>query len=670
MIVLGLEQLHKVDEALAREWLVANGLGGYAAASLTGTPTRRYHGLLVAALHPPSRRTVLLSQCEELLTYTGRPYLISTTEYEDGTFAPAGYVHLKQFRLERGLPVAIFEIGDTTIEKRCWMAHGRNTTHILYRLPATARGPVELRLRPLISGRPHHLMIRGGSEPGPRATLTAEGCAIDLARLGVTLRLRLTDGIFEAQPDWYWRVLYRRERERGPDYCEDLFSPGTLVTNLVPGGEVMLTISIELPERIETDPSMAWQLEWLRRGELLSRAGQLAGNGLGQTLTLAADTFLTTRAASAAGQPEPPRSIIAGYPWLGERGRDLLIGLPGLTLVTGRTAEARSILKTLLTYRRDGRLPSRFNEENGQPEYAGRDSGLWFFIALRAYLNHTGDNDLLTEVGSALIEITDTYRHGHDPDLTVDSEDGLLQSSDTASEVTWLGIQAGDHGRSLYQGKPVDLNALWYNVLCLMAEWSAVIAPERGHEYALAAQQVETSFNRLFWHAPTGHLYDVIEGETGHDLSLRPSQILAIGLPFPVLGRARWRPVLDAVTDHLLTPFGLRTLSPIDPAYVGWYAGDTLHRDRAYYHGTIWPWLLGPYCDAHFRVYKHYGTLRDQLQAFERHLRSAGLGFISELFDADAPYSPQGCIAQAASVGEVLRVWSLVNRPITRPPLD
>jgi predicted glycogen debranching enzyme len=477
------------------------------------------------------------------------------------------------------------------------------------------------------------------------------------------LRLRLTGGWFESQPDWYWRVYYRRERERGFEAAEDLFSPGTLAATLPPGGEVTLVISAEPPERIETNPDVAWRLEWRRRGELEQRADLPADDDLGRTLALAADAFIVTRADGGADAPATRRSIIAGYPWFGEGGRDTLISLPGLTLATGRAPDARAILTSWLGYRRDGLLPAWFSEETGRPDYASVDTTLWLFVALRAYLRHTGDESLLTEVWAALVEIVAAHVEGTRFGIRVDPNDGLLQAGTAVYPLTWMTTgRAGDGTAPPRRGKPVEVNALWYNTVRQMAEWAEPRDRERAQEYEHLAERVESNFNRRFWNAPGGYLRDVVDSDAGDDNALRPNQIMAIGLPFPILARDRWRPVLDTVTDHLLTPFGLRTLSPGDRHYAGWYAGNAAHRDAAYHHGTVWPWLLGPYFDAYERVYGNRRAVRERLTAFKKHLSTAGLGTISEIFDGDAPHSPQGSSAQAVNVGEVLRVWHAVRK--------
>jgi predicted glycogen debranching enzyme len=602
-----------------------------------------------------------------MLGYAGRPYLIATTEYEGGTLTPAGYIHLRHFRLERGLPTTTFELGDTTLEKTVWLAHGQNTTYIRYRLADDASGPAELQLRPLIGGRLSHQLSTAAIE-APAVSPLADGCLIGLAALELDLQLRLSTGGFTAAGDWYWRVSYRRERERGADYQENLFAPGILTALLDPGQAVVLTISSEPPAYLDHPPVVAWQREWQRRGRLIERASA-QGDPLGETLTLAADAFLVGRAGSNA-DVAPQCSVIAGYPWLAERVVDSLIALPGLTLASGRPADGRAILTTLLARRWEGLLPARFDDESGRPGDGPPEANLWLFVALSAYLTQVPDATLLAEAWPALVEIIDAYERGTPAGVRVDTTDGLLRIGELAPGSRWQEAQAGDHMPAVERGKPVALNALWYNALCQMAAWAVQQAPQRSAGYQLAAERVETSFKSGYWYAPSGYLYHSIDTPNGHDRSLRPHQLLAIALPFPVLGRDRWRPVLDAVTDHLLTPVGLRTLSPVDPNYIGWYAGDTGHRAAAFAQGAVWPWLIGVYCDAYKRVYRDYGALRDHLRALGRHLQTAGVGFVSELFDGDTPHSPQGTIAQATSVAALLRLWRILadDQPANQPP--
>lgn len=642
MLELGPEQLRKIDDALSREWLITNGIGGYATASVIGTPTRRAHGLLIAAQHPPGDRVTLVSQCEEMLTYAGRLYLISTNEYEDGTLAPAGYVHLLQFRLERGLPVTVYEIGDTTLEKSIWMAYGVNTTYIRYQLAETAHGPVELRLRPLISGRPLNHLVHGDPDQSPHVVIEDGWCQVSPPGSKTAVRLRLTGDRFEPKTDWYWRVLYRRERERGLDFSEDLFAPGTLATTLWPGGSATLIISTAAPAQIVTDSALAWQTEWQRRGALIERAQVAPDDSLGHDLVLAADAFLVASESTPSAADTAPTMIIAGYPWLGESGRDSMIALPGLTLATGRPEVARSILSSLLSRQESGRLPTTWSEALARATPARSDAGLWLFVALRRYLDATGDVALLRSHWLTLVEIIRAYYQSDGtPGLIANQEQGLLR------------LQA-PNGRSSAR---VDLNALWYNALRQMAEWSKEQATPQTNGFALAADRVQSSFDRHFWSAPNGYLFDAIDGEPTYDLRLRPGQVLAIGLPYAVLDENRWRPVLDTITDHLLTDFGLRSLTPIDPDYIGWYAGDEEQRIRAFDRGTIWPWLFEWYAAAHERVYGFKAPFPQQLGVTRRQLRTAALGFISELLDGDPPHTPRGCSAQATSIAAALRVW-------------
>jgi predicted glycogen debranching enzyme len=616
-------------------------------------------------------RQVLLTQCDEMVTYDGRAYQISTTEYEDGTLAPAGYVHLAQFRIERGLPVTLYELNDTSVEKWVWMGYRRNTTYVRYRLAATARGPAELRLRPLLSDRPLHRLAPRGQDRVPVVEPLAEGCRATLDQASAPLVLRLAGGWFEPQPDWYWRVLYRRERERGHEYVEDLFAPGTLAARLAPGGEITLIISAEPTGADEVEPGAVWQLEWRRRGTLVQQARLPEQDQVGRTLVLAADALLAAWPEPAPGEAtRPAGAVIAGYHWLSRGGRDALIALPGLMLATGRASEARALLGGMARLRQGGLLPVRFDEETGAPSFLSADTSLWLFVALRAYLNQTGDHSLLTDLWPVLVEIVETYERGTHYGIGVDPGDGLVRAGAPGLALTWMDARSDDQPLTPRHGKPVELNALWYNALRQMAEWSATREPERAPACAMAAQHVGANFDRHFWYAPGAYLYDVLNSETGHDLTWRPNQLLAISLPFPVLARDRRRPVLDAATDRLLTPFGMRTLSPGELNYVGWYAGDAFHRERAAHQGSVWPWLLDHYRAAYYRVYGNYGALGDRLRAFEKHLKVAGLGFISEVFDGDAPHSPQGCIAGATSVAAVFQAWRAIHEglPVDEPP--
>jgi predicted glycogen debranching enzyme len=540
------------------------------------------------------------------------------------------------------------------------MAHGRNTTYVRYQLAATASGPITLQLKPLVSDRLCKETRRRQVGEAPAVQAEPDGCVV---RVGgpQPLRLWLPGGGFEPQPDIYWRVLYRREREGGRDYVEDLFSPGTLSATLPPGGTATLILSAEPPERIEPETEVAWRLEWRRRGELEQRAGLPPDDQLGRTLALAADAFIVGRPSLAGG-----RAVLAGYPGLSEQRRDALIGLPGLLLTTGRAAEARTLLTAWLAEVEDGLLPARLNEATGAPEGIAADATLWLFPALRAYLAAADDRALLTDAWSTLTAIIAAHQRGAGHGIDIDPADGLLRLVGSDAALTWMDARVGEPVTPR-RGKPVEVNALWYNALRQMEAWARERDPAAADNYARAAEWVEASFNQRFWYAPGGYLSDVVDGADDEELALRPNQILAVGLPFPALARERWRPVVDAVTDHLLTPFGLRTLSPVDPRYTGWYAGDWRHQETARHQGTVVPWMIGPYCDAYDRVYRDRAALRERLKRFERALRLAGLGTISELFDGDAPHSPQGAIASAAGVGEALRAWRLARQAAGEP---
>jgi predicted glycogen debranching enzyme len=654
VISLGPETCRRLDEALAREWLVTNGLGGYASATVPGTPTRRYHGLLVVAKRPPFDRRVIVSQVDELVTYNGRAYQTSTTEYQGDSLSPAGYIHVAEFLLDRGLPVTRFEVGDMTMEKRVWMEHGRNTTFVQYTWSAQASAPAELVLRPLVSGRPFHDLCVGDSRRALKVTVTSDDMTV-WPVAAPPVRLILSGGRVDAGGVWHWRIQYRRERERGLDFLEDLYMPGTLAVTLAPGASATLVLTTETGKIPDAD--RAWQAEWERRGDLERRGGSGSADALGRALTVAADAFVVTSASEPGSTAGGESAILGGYHWFGRAGRDALIALPGLLVGSGRLAEARAVLAGLLADRQDGLVPARYSETDGQPDHASVDASLWFFVALRAYLEHSGDRAFLVSCWPALVEIMTAHVIGTRFGIAVDTRDGLLRAGEVGRQLTWMDAKAGEWVVTPRRGKPVEVNALWYNAVRQMEEWTRGLEPDRVADFRRWAQQAESSFTQRYWNIAGGYLYDVIDTDIGHDGSCRPNQLLAISLPFPVLEHSRWRAVVDVVRDHLLTRAGLRTLSPGDPHYIGWYAGDAIHRDGAYHQGSIRTWLIGPFHDASQRVYPGNTFLAEHLQALERHLELAGLGTVSELFDGALPHAPQGSIADAAGVGEVLRVW-------------
>ncbi|MEO6797309.1 MAG: amylo-alpha-1,6-glucosidase [Candidatus Dormibacter sp.] len=631
------------EAASSREWLVTNGLGGYASGTVSGANTRRYHGLLVAALAPPARRMVLVSGVEEWLLIPGsEPIGLSSQEYWDGTIFPDGFRALESVELEGMIPVFRWSVGARMLEKRIWMEANANRTVVTYRL---RRGdPAGLQIRPLLAHRDYHEQRHG------RGAFTlaesSDGWVVDAGSVRSHLQVRPV-GSIQSRPDWYWRVLHRVERERGLDDEEDLFTPGTIEFSLADAQVVVVAGTEPLPAGWNVDESFR-----LARAST-TQAGSLAASRseLVIQLTEAARQFRVRRGEDGL---DVHRTIVAGYHWFVDWGRDTTISLPGLTLVTGAADEARHILTTLMSYLDQGLLPNRFPDEGQLVEYNTIDATLWLFQALHAYLEVSGDWDFLAERLSSLEEIIDWHIRGTHHGIQVDPHDGLLAGGEEGMALTWMDARVGDWVVTPRRGKPVEVNALWFNALQLTADWCAR-AQQPSQRYRQMALQAQQSATSRFWNAEAGCLYDVVDSPEGDDGSLRPNQVVALGLAYPLVEGEHARDALDQVTAHLLTPYGLRTLSPTDPRYQCAYRGDQRSRDAAYHMGMVWPWLLGPYLDAVKRLHAESVRIEGVLAAFLTHLSEAGLGTVSEIFEPEPPFRPVGCIGQAWSVAELLR---------------
>jgi len=652
------------SESLVRsEWLVTNRLGGFASCTVAGICTRRYHGWLIAAHPAPLGRVVLLTHLwEELLLPSGAVLRLGGDEL-------VGHVHLHgadslvDFQLELGLPVWRFEKGGVTLEKRVLMPRMQNTTLVRYQLLGGAEA-VTLRLRPALNFR------RLETAVGPLRTRYE--VAAREGRVTVTgqssfppLRMLLLGGGFETDERTLREVLYPVEELRGYEDEGELWSPGVFDVQLGCKGTATFTATTESWETaLALDGEGALRAEAGRRERLLSFAPPAAREGWGADLVLAADHFVF----SPAGRPEGTArahaegdefcSVIAGYHWFGDWGRDTMISLEGLLLLTGRHVEAAHVLTAFARYVVDGLLPNMFPEA-GTGHYNTADASLWFFHALARYLAVTGDRALLRRLLPRLRDIVQHHLSGTRFGIHVDPADGLLTQGDPRLPLTWMDALYEGHVITPRRGKAVEVNALWYNALRLFEQWLREEGDDdEAKEAAQWAERAATAFNRRFWSQEHGYLFDVVDGDHGDDATCRPNQILALSLPHPVLEERRWKAVLEVVERDLLTPFGLRSLAPSASDYHPRYFGHLWARDAAYHQGTVWPWLIGPYVDAYLKVHpRDVQGARALLAGFESHLAEAGLGGVSEIFDAEPPFTARGCIAQAWSVAEVLRSW-------------
>lgn len=653
------ETLQSWDEASRREWLLTNGIGGYASSSLAGANTRRYHGLLVPAFEPPLGRAVVFSKLEEEVRVEDSLYLLSSNKYPS-VVQPQGFRHLTYFSSD---PVPcftyIFHEGTVVLEKRLWMTPGQNTIYIQYHL-VKAPEPVRLGLVPLMAYKEYHSEqhrwdgFHGTvtSEPDGRRKFVAYETAHPLW-FGLDAPFAWAD-----HSGWFYNVEHPREQERGLDYSEDLYCPGRWDGTLAPGQTVTLTATVETtppePSQEALERVQAYQKE------LLTQAGVSSGReSHRETLTLAADQFVIEKTDKVARA-----TIIAGYHWFTDWGRDTMIALPGLCLATGRYGVAREILTTFAGAVHNGLLPNRFSD-NGGAEYNTVDASLWFFNAVHQYATTSGDWNFATvEMLPVLQDILAHHIAGTDYGIGVDPADGLLRAGETGVQLTWMDAKVGDWVVTPRIGKPVEINALWYNALHVAADLAERAGqPDAATEYRERAMQTKASFFEVFCNPATKSLFDVIGPDGRPDASLRPNQIFAVSLPFPVVEGDDARPIVDQLGQYLLTPYGLRTLAPSAPEYQGHYTpGDQRFRDGAYHQGTVWPWLLGAYIEAHLKVYGDKAAARNLLVPYLADaLSDYGVGTLSEIRDGDPPYAPNGCIAQAWSVAELLRALILVS---------
>jgi glycogen debranching enzyme len=681
MIRFGPAVCTDLARASSREWLETNGIGGFASSTITGLNTRRYHGLLVAATRPPVGRMVLLSKLEETVVVDGRRIELAANRYP-GVVHPDGYRHLCEFALDP-FPVAIYRIAGLTLTKTVFMVHGANTTVVEYQLMAAgSAAPVTLELRPLVAFRDYHALTHENGALDPHVEIQSSVCSVRPYPDLPPLHLSHGDGRVMRTGEWYRRFEYDQERARGLDFVEDLFNPCVMRFELGVGATVTILASTEPIDR-------ARGLE-ARRAEIARRraapgttATSTTASGNAATGNTATGTATTgTTVAAVAAVPAAPlaralgdaadrfvvrrahgQTVIAGYHWFSDWGRDTMIALPGLTRHAGHAEGARGILSEFLRHADRGLIPNRFPDA-GPPEYTSADATLWLFHAVQMCMGAPDDDGFVRrEMYGRLGAIVDWHVRGTRHNIHVD-DDGLLIAGPAAVPLTWMDVRIGDWMPTPRFGKAVEVQALWYNALRFMAQLAGRYGDDsRSRHCTELAALAQRSFNRLFWNAGSGCLHDVVDGDV-RDGSLRPNQVIAVSLPFTMLSRRKAISVLGVVERTLLTPYGLRTLAPDDPHYQGRYEGDARHRDGAYHQGTVWPWLFGPFATAYLRLQptaRARAVVQGWLQPFAAHLEEAGLGQVSEIFDGDAPHRPAGCIAQAWSVAELLRVSRMVE---------
>ncbi|HUA09052.1 MAG TPA: amylo-alpha-1,6-glucosidase [Candidatus Acidoferrales bacterium] len=628
---------------MTREWLCANGLGSYASGTSSDVLTRRYHGLLVAALDPPLGRRVLFSKCDASALYCGTHTDLSANVWHDGSQAPRGDRTIVDFRLEGSVPVWTYAIADALLERRVWMEHGEQRTFIEWRL-RDASAPLDLTLKAYVNDRDYHALTHA-YDVANVAQIDGDHVTLRMGD-GATWFLRASGAQIEPAAQWYYGFRYDAERERGLDDTEDLYHAVTVHAQLgKPGATLLLCASLDPAPPAPSDPHA-------RERELLARRRsahpKLAGAPAWiDALVLAADAFLVARGSGS--------TVIAGYHWFGDWGRDTMIALPGLALATGRAELARTILETFARYIDGGMLPNRFPDGGEAPEYNTVDAALWFIETVRLYYAATRDRTLLEAIYAKLDEIVESYANGTRYGIAVDRADGLLRAGEPGVQLTWMDAKIGDWVVTPRIGKPVEINALWYNALCTMDGFAQLLGTEPSR-YRVLGTQCRASFER-FWNAEQQFPYDVLDGPDGHDASIRPNAIYAVALPFRAFEARREHAIVDRIAHELWTPMGLRSLAPSDPAYVGRYGGSPHDRDAAYHRGTVWPYLAGAFARAYANAYGDRIRALRFIEAFALRLDCYGMGTLAEIADGDPPHEARGCIAQAWSVGEILRTW-------------
>ncbi|HEX2913866.1 MAG TPA: amylo-alpha-1,6-glucosidase [Chloroflexia bacterium] len=679
--------VNDVEHSLETEWQVTNGIGGFAAASLSGALTRRYHGLLLAALQPPLGRTLLLSKLDEIVRLNNRDYPLDVNEWRDASMALSGLDYLESFEQFGNLPTFTYRIAETAIQKTIWMEYGQNTTYVRYKYAASQSStPVKLLVKPLANCRDYHAETKGSInqhyaieqekssiaswkvEPWPEAP------SWRLLVMDHPAQFRANEG-----SGWYWGFHYRQEKERGLIADEDLYCLGTFVVTLEPGQSVTFVASTaELAEITALYPE-AYERELARQEQLLDTAKLYRSadplENLAARLALAADQFVV-------GRPDPARTgalladyrtVIAGYPWFSDWGRDTMIALPGLTIVTGRYSEAALLLRSFARYVSKGMLPNRFPDpveisqsSSGlsESDYNTVDATLWYFDAVDKYLTASGDSELGQELYPVLADIVNWHLKGTRFQIHVD-KDGLLFSGEPGVQLTWMDVKIGEWVVTPRRGKPIEINALWHRACKVMAKLASRYGSAAEVEfYTGLAGRVAAIFEETYWYARGGYFYDNINDAGEPDSALRPNQAIALSVAPELVSAAKRRAALEKVQEKLYTPVGLRTLSADHPDYHPVFGGDPISRDSAYHQGTVWPWPLGPYARALL-------TLEDQdreqnriqlqhlLMPFLRHIDEGCVGQINEVFSAEPPYRPGGCVAQAWSVSELLEIWQL-----------
>ena len=647
MLPINKETLNDFSKSSKLEWIDANGLGGYASSTVLGLNTRRYHGLLVAALNPPVEREVIVSKLDETLIIKNKAYELSTNQYP-GKVHPEGYKNLVEFKKDL-FPEFTYQVCSVKLKKTIACIKGKNCTTVIYET-LEAENEFQLQLSPFVAMRDFHSLRKADANIRSECSFKNGMFELKFDSNPKSLFANISKGDFVSQQDWYYDFEYLEELDRGLDFREDLFKPGYFKVNLNKGDKVAITFS--------TDPitKECFDLlnnEKLRREKLVEKYND---DEALKSLTLAADQFIVKRKAMN-------KTIIAGYHWFSDWGRDTMIALPGLTLCNNRFSDAQSILETFANSMDRGMIPNRFPDRGEAPEYNTVDATLWFFIAVKKYFDTTNDFYFVREtIYPRFKKIIEWHEKGTRHNIHEDY-DCLLYAGEPGVQLTWMDAKIGDWVVTPRRGKAVEINALWYNAL-MIAAYLADIANDKEciTLYKQKANKIYKSFQATFWNEEGKYLYDYVDGDY-KDSSFRPNQLYAVSLPHKLLDKEKAKAIVDKVYEKLYTPFGLRSLSPDDKNYKSIYTGDQYSRDAAYHQGIVWSFLLGAFADAIEYAYPDEKDRRVKkiIDDFIPHLSVAGVGTISEIFDGDYPHKPKGCISQAWSVAEFLRIYKKYN---------
>lgn len=669
-VEFGREMSGDLHDSETREWLVTNGIGGYAFGTVAGLQTRCYHGFLMAALQPPSGRTLLVAKLDETARYAFKDFALSTNRWSDRTLAPQGFLNIERFHLEGTTPVWTFALADALIEKRIFMASGENTSYALYRV-VRAGSPVEISIKLLADYADEHSVTVGHTHP-MSVTNIEHGLKV-VAFEGATPFFVVSDtAAASLASNWYRNFDLSAEHARGLPDVTDHFFAGELRATIAPGASLTIVASTEAAALLDGEAAFAKRRKEERALLAKFSAANVAGTkGNSQSvppavsqLVLAADQFIAARPLADAPNA---KTILGGYPWFNDWGRDTMVALPGLCLVTGRPWLARNILRTFSHFVSEGMLPNQLPAAGVAPSYNSVDATLWYFKAVRQYFESTSDIGLLHELYPALEEIIEAHVRGTRFHIHVDPADGLLFAGEPGVQLTWMDAKVKGRVVTPRIGKPVEVNALWLNAAATMARFAKIVGSDAAR-YETIKNNARAGFAK-FWNAEKQYCFDVIDAPgspDGKDATLRPNQIFAVSLPETALNADQQRAVVEVCARELLTSFGLRSLGPDEPGYRGHYGGTVEERDDAYHQGTVWGWLLGPFALSHLRVHGDARQAMSFLEPLLSEIKSGGLGTLSEIFDGDPPHFPRGCVAQAWTVGETLRAWRSIAVAVER----